>query len=777
VTDLRLLLPAGAAWATAFVTTHQRGLPLVVPAVLALAAVAAAVATTRRPSGWVGTAAVCAAVACAVAAAVVIGQYGRSPAEIEEVVDEGRSVALLLEVSAESRAVSAPGGLLAVDVTIRGLQPSGRAADGDGPGFGDAHPPDRRHFDAPATLFLASEESLGPGDLLQLTATVDHARPGDAESYTIRSRGHVAVTRLPPDGIDAAASLRSAFVDLAGTLPGDGASLLPGLAVGDTSLVTAALEDRMTSASLSHLTAVSGANCALVVGAVMAAFAAVGAPRLVAALAALAGFVVLVTPEPSVVRAATMAAIALLAVAVGRPSAGVPVLCLAVLILLLADPWLSRSFGFALSATATAGLLLLAGPLTRALGRFLPMPVAAALALPLAAQVACQPIIALLDPTLPLWAVPANMLAAPAAPVATVLGMLACVVLPVAPPLASVFASLAWVPSQWIAGVAHAVDGAPLSRLPWLSGVAGVRAWICVLTLVVVLVGSSSRVMRRTVAAALVLAAVAYIALVGGTRVGQVWTRPADWAIAMCDVGQGDAVLVRSSGRIALIDTGPDPAALAACLDDVGVDRVDLLVLTHFDLDHVGGVDAVAGRVGELLHQPVRERDDQHLVDRMRASGARVTETTAGRTGMLGDVAWRVLWPPSGDERYTGNDGSIVVEFGGALDALFLGDLGADSELALLAEGTVGSDYRLVKVAHHGSADQYGAFYEHVGARLALVSCGRDNDYGHPTRSALDLLAASGSTVARTDRDGTTLVSVREPRLLVWTSGPRPAPG
>jgi competence protein ComEC len=114
-----------------------------------------------------------------------------------------------------------------------------------------------------------------------------------------------------------------------------------------------------------------------------------------------------------------------------------------------------------------------------------------------------------------------------------------------------------------------------------------------------------------------------------------------------------------------------------------------------------------------------------------------------------------------------------VIEFGGEVNAIFLGDLGADSELALLAEGTVRSGYATVKFAHHGSADQYDALYERIGASLALVSCGADNDYGHPTRSALALLARTGAAVARSDRDGTTLVAARGSELVTWSAGPR----
>src|SRR5690606_19864043 len=144
--------------------------------------------------------------------------------------------------------------------------------------------------------------------------------------------------------------IRSSFLENTRGLPAPGGELLPGLAIGDTTRVPESLDAAMKASSLSHLTAVSGANCAIVVGAALAVSALLGASRgvrVAVAAVALLGFVVLVTPEPSVLRAAVMAGLALGAVALGRPSFGVPTLAAAAVALLIADPWLSRSYGFA----------------------------------------------------------------------------------------------------------------------------------------------------------------------------------------------------------------------------------------------------------------------------------------------------------------------------------------------------------------------------------------------------------------------------------------------
>ncbi len=771
MTDLRLAIPAVVAWATALACTQVRAVPLWVPVAVAVVALllggALFVPRARQGAsgGVVATLAVCAALACAVMAATVASTPERRPAALERIVAEGGVVAVGLELEERPTPLPGPGGRVVADVTIRDVSTSEARTEG---------------LSTPAVLFVeAPPRTAGAGSTGRLTVRVDEGRAGERAAFVVRAVGE-ARWRAAEHGPDPAGTLRERFAELARDLPGDGGRLLPGLAVGDTSLVGEALDARMTTASLSHLTAVSGANCAIVVGAVFGLLALLAAPRwlrVASALVALAGFVVLVTPEPSVIRAATMATIVLVALAVGRPSAGVPVLGLAVVLVLMGDPWLSRSFGLALSAAATAGLLLLAGPLSRALERVLPSPIALALALPLAAQLACQPVIVLLDPSVPVWAVPANMLAAPAAPIATVLGMVACLVLPVVPVLATGVAALAWLPAQWIAGVAAAVDAAPIDRLPGPPGAAGVVAWLVVLGGVALLVGARIPSVRRAAAIVLVVGVGGHLAVVGGTRLGEVWSRPPDWTVAMCDVGQGDAVLVRDGDAVALVDTGPEPAALEDCLADLGVDRIELLVLTHFDLDHVGGVAAVIGRTTEVLHQPLTDPADASVLTDLEAGGARLSPTTAGRTGALGRIPWEALWPPPDEPRWTGNDGSVVIEFGGGVDAILLGDLGADSELALLADGRVGRDYAIVKVAHHGSADQYPALYERIHARLALVSAGADNDYGHPTRTALALLEQAGTAVARTDLAGTTLVTVRDGALSTWSAGPAPSPG
>jgi competence protein ComEC len=552
-------------------------------------------------------------------------------------------------------------------------------------------------------------------------------------------------------------------------LPVPGAELIAGIAVGDTSAVTPELDAAMKASSLSHLTAVSGANCALVVGIAFGLAALLGAGRAVrvtVGMAALAGFVVLVSPEPSVVRAAAMATIAMGGLLLGRVGAGVAVLCLAVVVLLVADPWLALSPGFALSAAATGSLLLLAGPLADGLARWMPAPLALALSIPLAAQLACGPLLVLIAPTVPLYGVLANLIAGPAAPLGTVLGLLACLAGGI-PILGQGLAVLAWAPAAWIAGTATVAGSLPGNAVPWMPGPPG-AATLCLVggAFALALIGGRRRRRIRALAVVTLAGAVGLLLALGplSALVERART-PQEWAVVACDVGQGDAVLLRSAGRVALVDTGPDPGPLRACLDRFSVDRIDLLILTHFDLDHRGGTEAVRGRVGTVLHGPV-EAEDASVLDELAMSGARLVAAHEGLTGELGRARWRVLWPRAATA-YRGNDASVVVgvEGGGVPRIVLLGDLSAAPQAALSAALT--APYDVVKVAHHGSADQSGALYERIGARVALVTVG-ENTYGHPREEALEMLSAGRARIMRTDLSGAIAVWGESGRLRIW---------
>jgi len=709
--DLRLAVPAATGWIAA-------GIVVAVPAAAPAAAIAACVvAVVTLLLRWPGILALCGVVVALLCAMVAVGEPSRTHLE--------------------------PGRFVEAQLVVTGA--------GEGTIGG-----------APVHIVGTVDAPIGTTVAIAGTPTATAA--GERTAYLFFVSRWQMVDRAPWY-LDWATGLRAGFVDVVHTLPGDGADLLPGLAIGDTSAVSDQLDAAMKATSLSHLTAVSGSNCAIVVGLVVLLGQWLGLSRTArvgAAIVVLAAFVVLVTPEPSVMRAAVMATIVLIALASGRPVRGVPVLGLAVIVLLAGDPWLARDYGFALSVLATGGLLLLARPLATVLGRWMPLPIAAVIAVPLAAQLLCQPVLILLQPSLPTYGVVANVLAEPAAPAATIIGLLACVAAPIAPWLGTILAAIAWLPASWIAAVAIFFAGLPLGSIPWTEGAVGV-----VLLSVVTVLGIAGLRFR----AARVLAAAAAVVIVGvaaGTWLGARVDRPGDWQYAMCDVGQGDATLVRSAELIALIDTGPEPEALRACLADLGVGHIDLLVLTHYDLDHVGGTDAVLGIVDDVLVGPSDGADDDRLVSDLQRHGAAVTVASRGMSGVLGQLRWSVLWP-RGDAPERGNPASVTVLVEPGVDcacpsALFLGDLGEEAQARLLAAGLPPVD--LVKVAHHGSADQSPRLYGVIRASIGLIGVGADNTYGHPTDSLLSALADVGTAAFRTDLDGLILVS---PGPTVWT--------
>lgn len=752
--SLRAVSVAVATWATAGAsTTIPDATPLAV--VLALAACATTALAWRR-SALLAIVAV--ALACSAAAAGTVATAGSTRAQIAALeADGGRH--LELEVTVTGRIDGSPDGgawfdAVATRVRAGALAVTGRVSA-------------RILVDAEGRSAL---EAASMGSEVRLRGRAVPSDPGERAALVVRTSSIESAST--PAGVWAFfEGLRDGLVASTRGLPQPGAGLVPGLAVGDTTSLDPDTEAAMNASSLSHLTAVSGANCAIVVGAAFALLALCGASRggrVMGAMLVLAAFVALVTPEPSVIRAAAMAAVAMLALALGRPAIGVAVLSLAVTVLLVVDPWLSRSLGFALSAAATGALLVLARPLAGGLERWMPRALALALAVPTSAQLVCGPLIVLIDPQVPLLGVAANLVADPAAAPATIAGALACIA--PFPWLRDGLTALAWVPAAWIAAVAHTTTAVSAQNLPWPDGLVGAALLAGVGAAVSIAVVRPRRLPRITAISSAAVAVVVGIVL-GQTAVRTVagpLTVPARWQVAMCDVGQGDATLWRSGDAVALVDTGPEPEALTRCLQTFGVEHLALVVLTHFDLDHVGGSAAVMGRVDLVVHGPPDEAADRRLLDRFSDAGAHLQKATIGMTGTLGGTRWQALGPAPNAE--AGNDASVALDVAGASfpRTVLLGDLGEQAQSALRRRIDV-PRVQVVKVSHHGSADQDAALYRALHPAVGLIGVGADNDYGHPTATLLDILAALGSTAARTDRDGALAVWLdEEGRLTLW---------
>lgn len=579
-----------------------------------------------------------------------------------------------------------------------------------------------------------------------------------------------------------AGGLRAGLRTATDGLGPDARALLPGLVVGDTARVTPELHEAFRATDLTHLMAVSGANLAILLvlligppGSAIRVERGGLAPRLGLSLrmtALLGGgltlaFVLVCRPEPSVLRAAACGLITLLAIGTGRRRTLIPALCAAVLLLVLHDPWLSRSYGFVLSVLATGALLTIAPRWSEALRRRrVPGRLAEALAAAAAAQAVCAPVVVLLASRVSLVAIPCNLLAEFAVAPATVLGFAALALAPVAMPVAGLLAWVAGWPAGWIASVARSGAALPGAEVDWPDGLPGALL-LAVLTVLLVLF--ARRVGRRPwiCAAAALLLVLVVLRPVPLTRMVTGWPPPG-WAFVMCDVGQGDAlVLAAGRGAGVVVDAGPDPRPVDRCLRELGITRVPLLLLTHFHADHVRGLPGVLrGRaVGAIQTTGLDEPPEQAAFVRREAAKERIPVARAvfGERRRIGVLDWQVLWPqggggPSGPAAPVPrdpNDASVTLFVrAGGLTLLLPGDLEPPAQQALLRSHPGLPRVDVLKVAHHGSAHQDSALLRGLRPRIALVSVGRDNPYGHPAARTVDALTGGGAVVLRTDRDG-----------------------
>jgi len=762
-TDLRLLAPAVLAWAVAAAAlglSPKGHLALAAAPALTLGALAAVAPARRTLRRWGVLGPVLLAVALTVVLQVAAAGHGvlRARGGIESLAADRAAVTAVAVVTGDPVVLPGRGDRPVVlrEATVHVLDARGI----------------RR--DASAPVLLTGDPAIaGPG--WRATVRV-HGRLGptdraDDRVATLAVSGAPEVLASPGLVAGAAERLRTGLRASVEHAPTDARGLLPGLVIGDTSRTPADLTAAMRATGMTHLTAVSGSNVAVVTGLVLGLCVLVGVPRRVRpalALVGLAGFVVLARPEPSVVRAAVMGAIGLLGLSRSRRSAGPPVLGAAIVVVLVVDPWLARSFGFTLSSLATLGLLLFTRPWGDAIGARLPPRLAGlgpALAIPVAAQAMTAPVVVLLQGSVSVVGILANLLAAPLVPLATVAGVAAALTSVVWARDSSLVAWAGVVPTSGIAQIARRFAEVPGGTLPWPDGAPGALL-LAALTVAVLLTG---RALAAGVAAHPVLSVGSALVLAAALVPTRTVTWPPDgWRVVVCDVGQGDAIVLRSGPhRAVLVDAGPDPPLVDRCLGRLGVDTLDAVVLTHFHADHVDGLSgAVDGRtVVQLLVGPVREpAESADQVDRVaRAHGIPVAVLHAGDRFAIGDVT-AAVWSPSRriDEGSVPNNASLVLAARtGDVDALLLGDVEREAAHDLLLRirrepsmAVAATGFEVVKAPHHGSANLDEGLMATVAAPIGIISVGEGNDYGHPASHALDVLRRDGYAVYRTDQRG-----------------------
>jgi competence protein ComEC len=273
-------------------------------------------------------------------------------------------------------------------------------------------------------------------------------------------------------------------------------------------------------------------------------------------------------------------------------------------------------------------------------------------------------------------------------------------------------------------------------------------------------------------ASTLVLVAAALVA-----RSSPQWPPPG-WVLVACDVGQGDALVLHAgAGSAVVVDAGPDPEVVDRCLKRLGVDRVPLVVLSHLHADHIDGLAGVLrGRaVGEISVGPADDPPGagRAVAATAHSAGIGLTRATTGERRAVGHLSWQVIWPRRliRGEGSDANNASIVllVEVAG-VRMLLTGDVEAAAQRALhpvLGDALAGRPLDVLKVAHHGSASQSAPLVTGLRPRVAVVSVGAGNTYGHPAPGAMAMLAATGAAVWRTDQSGDIAVVGPADRLRV----------
>ena len=551
-------------------------------------------------------------------------------------------------------------------------------------------------------------------------------------------------------------------------LAGERHAVLAGIVLGEDEGLSDELRDDFKASGLYHLLAVSGQNITFLALGVLGLAWLLGIPRLaaeVAAIGAIAAYVLAVGWQPSVVRAGVAGGLASLAWLLSRPRDRWHFLALGAVVLLAWTPTSLLEPGFQLSFAAVGSIFLVVPRLRAALeGYPLTNWLREALAVSTACGAATAPILWLQFGSVPVYSLPANALVTLAIGPLLGIGLVASLIAPVLP---SVAFALGWLNgwlAAYIAACAQLIAGLPFAQVG-----SGTAVLLLLGTPVALLLLQRLPHWRRPLAIASVVAA--FPALVAWQLLpGVQLPPPTGLRITFLDVGQGDAILLQVPEGGVLVDQGPPEADVAGQLRGLGVRRLAAVVLTHPQRDHIGGAEDVLRRlVVDRVLDPRLAVSGPFERDALSEASTRavpVVETRAGDAFSLGRLRIRVLWP---DGPGTASEDPnllpiVLLATYGEVDALLTADAESDVTARLLSRHV-----EVLKVAHHGSADP-GLTDELREWRpaIAVISCGRHNDYGHPTPSTLSALRDSPNlSLYRTDEDGRVVLESDGRRISV----------
>lgn len=587
----------------------------------------------------------------------------------------------------------------------------------------------------------------------------------------------------------ALASVRACLSNaLAAAMPEPQAGFAQGILLGMRGNISPDVLEAFNRTGMTHILAISGFNIALVASALSIVCGRLlrRGLAMVVVIIGIGAYTLMVGAGASVVRAAIMGSIVVFGAYFGRQSHLMSALLLAASLMTLHNPFVLSDVGFQLSFLATAGLGLVAPPISGFLSRW-PAWIRNSLALTVAAQLTTTPVIAVNFQQLSVVALPANLLVLPAVPVTMLLSALTALGGAITPLLGEIIGWIDWLFVTYIVSIVEM-----LSELPWAAVASGsmpvALAWVYYLGLGLLLANRplsgllarpswGSLDLRRARVGGLV--ALAVIALVAWS--GALASSGERLCVAFLDVGQGDAILISTPHRRVLIDGGPHSSAV---LDALGrrlpfwERRLDLVIATHPDEDHIGGLIEVVRRyqVGQVMQS--RYAGETGLYGRwlgvLGERGVPMVTAVAGQEIDLGDgVELSVLHPRSDGNRRTvdtvdTNEDSLVLRLTcQELSFLLTGDAGPEAQRALIEAGAQ-LESTVLKVPHHGAAGSLSPeFLSVVKPQVAVVSVGLDNRFGHPDPSVLRQL--DGTRVLRTDLAGTVEIIVDDSRYWLRT--------
>ena len=550
--------------------------------------------------------------------------------------------------------------------------------------------------------------------------------------------------------------------------PADVAPFIKGLVTGNTIQLQEDTENysAMGTAGVRHIVAVSGMHMFVLVG-FMQLLLGKSRRTSLACLPVICLFALMAGGKPSVVRAAVMQALVLLAPVLGRESDGVTCLCAALLVLLVPNPMAIGGVGLQLSFACMAGLVFLLPRLLRWMNARLPMEkravayVAGNLACTLSATAFSVPLSALYFGQVPLLSLPANLLTLSVVEGVFILSYAVCALSAVFPAAAAVGAGAAGWGARWCLWVYRTLAGFPLSSLymksartwVWLAGVyAAFTLWYLL--------------RRRGRPAGLYGPVCASLLLLAGVlALGKLSIRRGEGLAAVLDVGQGECVVLADSDGAVVVDCGGTDwnnagDVAANYLLSIGKARVDMLVLTHLHADHANGVETLLYRMDVgCLAMPAEGDDSDRLRESILAAAERrdvpVALLAEDTRAVAGGVEMDLLLPE--DQGDTNERGVVVLAKVGDMRTLVMGDAGREAEMALLKEWAV-PDVDMLVVGHHGSNSATGAsFLRAAQPETAVISVGY-NAYGHPTEAVLERLHTYCDAVLRTDWQGNVVI-------------------